>query len=285
MKKTLIAIFSALLIAVMSVSLVGCGKQELNMGKEGVKFKTQLDALTQLKEGTVNVAVIDSVMAGYYTTNGDYKNDLMIVSNLVLAEEKYGIAAKKGNDSLMYWVNQGLLAMYESGEYQGTAEIFGLQDTLYINASTTNSYTSEPTDSSWSAVRSRKKIVIGYTVFAPIAFESNGKLTGFDTELARNLVNYWNMAGNDITVEFQEIDWNSKESLLENGTIDLVWNGMTITPGRTAEMCISIPYLYNKQVAVIRKEDASKYTTVESMAEAVIGVEKGSAGADVVFKK
>ncbi|MBR2616815.1 MAG: transporter substrate-binding domain-containing protein [Clostridia bacterium] len=282
MKKMVLAILSVIMVTLLGVMTVGCGKEELNMGKECVKFKTQLDALTQLKEGTVNVAVIDSVMAGYYTSKGDYRNDLMVVSNLVLAEEKYGIAAKKGNNSLMHMVNQALIALSESGEYQNVASIFGLENSTLAIAS--DPYEGA-TDSSWSTVQSRKKIVIGYTVFAPISFTDNGNFTGFDTELARAVVNVWNEGGSDIEIEFQEINWDSKESLLENGTIDLVWNGMTITTARSEEMCISVPYLANKQVAVIRKTDASKYITVESMAKAVIGVEKGSAGQDVVIKK
>ena len=84
------------------------------------------------------------------------------------------------------------------------------------------------------------------------------------------------------------IDWNSKEALLENGTIDLVWNGMTITEERLAGMTISVPYLANKQVAIIAKADASKYSAadydefVELAADAIIIVEKGSAGEGIV---
>lgn len=114
------------------------------------------------------------------------------------------------------------------------------------------------------------------------------KLTGFDIELANEVVAYLN-AENDtnIKIEFQEIDWNSKEALLENGTIDLVWNGMTITTERAAEMCVSIPYLYNKQVAVIRKADESKYSGVSvgnllAFATATFGAEAGSAGESVI---
>ena len=89
----------------------------------------------------------------------------------------------------------------------------------------------------------------------------------------------------NIEVEFIIIDWNAKETLLENGTIDLIWNGMTITEDRSAQMCISVPYLYNKQVAVVMKEDASKYTTQESMADAIMTAENGSAGESVIVAK
>lgn len=114
------------------------------------------------------------------------------------------------------------------------------------------------------------------------------KLTGFDIELAREVVSYLNEQNDTkIKIEFQEIDWNSKESLLENGTIDLVWNGMTITADREAEMCISVPYLQNKQVAVVRASDADKYadfslTSIAKYISSTFGAEAGSAGEDVV---
>ena len=53
---------------------------------------------------------------------------------------------------------------------------------------------------------------------------------------------------------------------------------MTITEERQASMEISMPYLNNKQVAVIRKADKDKYTTLESMSGAIVGAEAGSAG-------
>lgn len=109
------------------------------------------------------------------------------------------------------------------------------------------------------------------------------KFTGFDIELARKVVAYLNKEEDvNLEIEFQEIDWDSKEALLANGTIDLVWNGMTITPARSAEMCISVPYLYNKQVAVVRVADKANYTTTASFATANVGAEAGSAGEGVI---
>lgn len=108
-------------------------------------------------------------------------------------------------------------------------------------------------------------------------------LTGFDIELARKVVAYLNEEENvNIKIDFTEIDWNSKETLLEEGTIDLVWNGMTITPARSQQMTISVPYLYNKQVAVVRANDQTTYTSIQSMANATVGAESGSAGESVI---
>ena len=92
----------------------------------------------------------------------------------------------------------------------------------------------------------------------------------------------------EVEVEFVIIEWGQKEAMLENGSIDLVWNGMTITEERQAQMCISVPYLANKQVAVIKKADAEKYAATDAAGfaakakDAVIIVETGSAGEELV---
>lgn len=67
---------SALLLT--TLMLTGCNKQE-GIGKEILKLDTQLDCLVQLKAGSIDVAIIDSVMAGYYTANGEFANDLSVV--------------------------------------------------------------------------------------------------------------------------------------------------------------------------------------------------------------
>ena len=288
MKKILTLIVTALLLVTACFGLTACGEtQQLKFGKELVKLDAQLDTLSSLQKEEIDVSVIDSVMAGYYTTQGAYKDDIMIIEDLVLAQEEYGIAAKKGNNALMSKINQALIAIQNDG-YAEVAEQFGLSLSKAISSASVDPYAGA-TDGSWDAIVNSGTLVIGYTVFAPIAYFEGQEFTGFDTELAKKVVAYINeQDGTNIQIDFQEIDWDSKESLLANGTIDLVWNGMTITPERSSEMCISIPYLYNNQVAVIRKADAAKYDTaaelVINLNQAVIGVESGSAGEGVVVK-
>ena len=185
-------------------------------------------------------------------------------------------------------INQALIAIQNEG-YSEVAEEFGLFLSKAITAQTTDPYAGA-TDNSWTNIVNDGTIVIGYTIFAPIAYYEGTEFTGFDTKLAKEVINYINTSdGTNIQIEFQEIDWDSKETLLANGTIDLVWNGMTITTSRAEEMCISVPYLYNNQVAVIRKADAAKYDTnaelVINLNQAIIGVESGSAGEGVVVKQ
>lgn len=293
MKKFSVVIAAILLVCM--VFSVACQKEDEgsknNFGKELLTYASQLDALNGLKKGDADIAVIDSVMAGYYMNDTDSFKDYQVLENVVLAEEKYGIAAKKGNDALMSKINEALIGLVDT-DYKTIAATYGLTTELLVKADTKNPLEAA-SDESWNKVVTAKKIVVGYTLFAPIAYNEgdgeNAVLKGFDIDLAKAVINYLNAKYEaEIAVEFMIIDWNSKEALLENGTIDLVWNGMTITPEREAGMSISVPYLANKQVAVIAKANSEKYKSanydefVKATKDAVIVVEKGSAGEGVV---
>ena len=277
MKKLLTAFTSFLLCITCAATITGCSNNEnkLAMGKECMTYDSQLDALKNLNEKTVDAAVIDSVMAGYYVNNGSFVGKLAI-KDFDLVTEQYGIAAKKGNDALVSKINDALIALAGT-DYAATAEKYGLASEKLITAQTANNK-ANATDDSWQKVADRKKVVIGYTLFAPIAYDDNG-LTGFDIDLAKAVFKYLDK---NIECEFQLIKWEQKEAALENGTIDLVWNGLTITDERLAQMSISLPYLRNKQVVVVRKDDENKYSDKKSLDSAIIGVEKGSAGESAV---
>ena len=123
------------------------------------------------------------------------------------------------------------------------------------------------------------ELVIGYTIFAPIAYEDGNELVGFDIDLAKAVC-----AKLGIEAKFQIINWNSKVFELNSGAIDVIWNGMTITDEIKEATSVTIAYLKNKQVAVIRVEDETKYTSLDSMKDATICVEAGSAGQLCVVK-
>ena len=130
---------------------------------------------------------------------------------------------------------------------------------------------------------SRDKKKAGEDVVAVNSFNfeiPDGKLIGFDIELAKAVAEEL-----DLDVEFKIINWNTKEAELESKTIDCIWNGMTITDERKAEMEVSIPYMNNKQVAVIRKADKDLYKNTDDMKNAIIGAEDGSAGMSCVVKE
>ena len=214
--------------------------------------------------------------------NGEPANKPMIVAGVDLIQEQYGIAAKKGNDALISKVNDALIAL-AGDEMNAIANTYGLTSEIAVTSETVNPKAGA-TDASWDNIVTKGKVIIGYTVFAPIAYEVVDEVPskGYDIELAKAVFNQINP---EIEVEFLEINWGEKEAMLEAGSIDLVWNGLTITEQRSAEMCISIPYLNNKQVAVIMSKNADKFTTIESMANAIAGAEDGSAGEEQIALK
>lgn len=276
MKKIFSLLLAVAMLAACVLSLASCG-QTLNFGKKFKPAKDQVTVLFELNAKTIDVGVMDSIMAGYYMSQDTtYAGSLMIVENLTLATEQYGIASRKGS-GLAKQINTALVALAKEGKVLELATKYGIASELCIDTTYEAAPLTDAEKADWEYIQGQGKIVVGYTDFAPISWEKDGELIGFDVELAKAVG-----AKLDLAVEFKLIDWNAKEGLLSAKTIDCIWNGMTITEEREAAMEISIPYLNNKQVAVIRKEDATKYTTTESMAEAIIGAEEGSAGESCV---
>lgn len=290
MKKLFALMLTSVLAIGVCMGTVGCNKSELTFGKEVVAVNAQMDILTNMSNGSADVGVMDSIMAGYYMNNSSYK-DTMKVLPFYLSEEEYGIGAKKGNDALIGKINEGIIALAKNGVLKTIGDGFGLTSENLVTETTANPQ-ANATDGSWNKIVSEKKLIIGYTVFAPIAYTDNGVFTGYDIELAKAVVNYLNETYNsEIEIEFLEIDWDQKENLLTNGTIDLVWNGMTITDERKANMSMSIAYLSNKQAIIIMKSDESKYELKDlesfkkSAKDVIVYVESGSAAEEVMKQK
>ena len=270
---------SVLLFVVAVAFLIGCGGQELNFGKKLVKVNGMVDILVELDSKTSDVGVMDSVMAGYYI-NEQYKGKLMIIPDLELANEEYGIAARKDGAYTAKVISNAIIELYKEGKVLEIAQKYGLEESLAIDPNTQIDLTDETGKADYDAIVKSGKLVVGYTIFAPIAYEQDGKLIGFDTELAEAV-------GDKLGLEvvFQVINWDTKVFELESKAIDVIWNGMTITDKIKAETSVTIPYLKNKQVAVIRVEDQAKYKSTQDMIEAIICVESGSAGQLCVEKE
>ncbi len=124
-------------------------------------------------------------------------------------------------------------------------------------------------------IQEKGKLIVGITDYAPMNYKEDGsnEWTGFDTEFAQKF-------GEEIgvTVEFVEIDWDSKQMELKSKSIDAVWNGMTITDEVKKSMDVSDAYVKNAQVVVMNKDKVGKYTTVESLKDLKFAAESGSAG-------
>ncbi len=276
MKKLVTLILALLMIAGCALTFASCSKYDMKFGKDFSPLDSQMDVLIQLNAKSIDVGVMDSVMAGYYMSqDSTYSDSLMIVENLTLATEQYGIAARKGS-GFTKMINQALIDLANDGTVDTIADKYGLKSEICIDKNATVAELTDAEKEDWDYIKGQGKFILGYTLFAPIAYKDNdGVLIGFDIELAKAVAQKLGLQ-----VEFKAINWATKEAELKSKTIDCIWNGMTITDERKAEMEVSIPYMNNKQVAVIRKADKELYKTTDDMKKALLGAEDGSAGMD-----
>lgn len=122
-------------------------------------------------------------------------------------------------------------------------------------------------------------IVIGLDDnFPPMGFrDEKNELVGFDIDLARE-------AGKRLGVEvsFKPIDWSAKESELNGKRVDVLWNGLTITEERKANILFTTPYLENHQIIIVT--DKSPIKAKAELAGRIVGVQEGSSAVDAVQK-
>ena len=131
-------------------------------------------------------------------------------------------------------------------------------------------------ESDLAYIQEKGTLIIGYTVYAPMNYtDDEGNFTGFDTELATAVCEKLG-----VTPEFQEINWETKVIELDAGTIDCIWNGMTLTEDIMENTACTEAYAKNAQVIVMNKD--AEYTGTADLVGASIAYEAGSAGQETI---
>lgn len=130
---------------------------------------------------------------------------------------------------------------------------------------------------SWDKIEDRGYMIVGLDdTFAPMGFrDSSGNLVGFDVDLAKEVG-----IRLGVEVRFQPIDWDAKVLELNSGTIDMIWNGLTITESRLEEMLFSIPYIANTQMIMVSSD--SSINLISDLSGKKLGVQISSAAEEAV---
>ena len=123
---------------------------------------------------------------------------------------------------------------------------------------------------------STMKLIVGFdAAYPPYGYVGDdGSYTGFDLELAQEV-------GRRVgwEVQLEPIDWDAKDTLMNSGAINCIWNGFTIE-GRENDYTFSEPYMLNAQVVVVKK--GSGISDLAGLAgKAVITQTEDAAQADV----
>ena len=127
-------------------------------------------------------------------------------------------------------------------------------------------------------VQGKGTLIVGITEFEPMDYQNtDGEWIGFDADMAKAFAESLG-----VKAEFQVIDWDNKVFELDGKTIDVVWNGMTLTDDVKAAMECSNPYFNNAQVVIVKADKAGDYQTVDSVKGLQFAVENGSAGMEAL---
>lgn len=119
-------------------------------------------------------------------------------------------------------------------------------------------------------------LIVGYdNSYPPYGFiGDDGEPTGFDLDMAAEVAerNGWG-------IELSAIDWDAKDALLNQGTINCIWNGFTME-GREDDYTFSEPYMLNEQVIVVKAD--SGIASFEDLAGKNVITQVDSAALDVL---
>ena len=213
----------------------------LEKGWEINSVESQAAALMEVEAGTSDAAVIDLLMAGAMIGEGTSYPNLKFTDSLT--SEQYGVGCRKGSD-LAAFINVVFNECWESGKLLEIAELYGVQETIIEMPA---AEFTENADSDVAYIKEKGVLIVGITDFAPMDYkDDNNEWIGFDADMARIVAEKLG-----VEIEFVEIDWNSKILELDAKSIDVVWNGMTLTEAVLEAMECSNPYCENAQVVVV----------------------------------
>ncbi|WP_028330013.1 amino acid ABC transporter substrate-binding protein [Brachyspira alvinipulli] len=139
------------------------------------------------------------------------------------------------------------------------------------NSKTNNEQTIAQTDNSLQKVKDAGKLVLGLDdTFAPMGFrDSNREIVGFDIDLAFEVARRIG-----VELETKPIEWSNSTSILTNGEVDVLWNGVNINEERKKYINFSKPYLNNKLV-IVKSMDDKTINSIDDLVGKNIGIQSG----------
>jgi polar amino acid transport system substrate-binding protein len=192
--------------------------------------------------------IIVAIMTLVLISGCNSKNAEYIVLDEVLADEQYAIGFRKADKALRDEVQKTLVEMKKDGTLAEITEKWFDEDISTVPDTFTPS---ESTDDSLDKVKEKGEFILGLdSSFPPMGFEDDkGEIIGYDIDLAKEVCKRMG-----VELKLQPIVWAQNVNELNDGNIDCIWNGMTITEERAEAMSLTEPYMKNRQVVVTLKD-------------------------------
>jgi len=125
----------------------------------------------------------------------------------------------------------------------------------------TGEKTSLPADSALAQIVMRGELIIGTEAeFKPFSFVEEGKIVGFDIDLAR-------MMAEELGVELriENLKWTALRPALETGKIDIILAGMTATLDRAKRVTFTDSYFQTGLCVLLHRETTEGVASVHDL--------------------
>ncbi len=260
---------SILLLALMTLMLVGCGAKSDEEAKivkgiddlPGARIGVQLgtvgdiyasdyeapeygstverynkiaDAMQALKQGKLDCVIVDEQPAIASTA----KEPSLIILDEPFALEEYAICIAKDNDELLNQVNEALAELIEEGTIEQITKNYIGDDTKG-----TCPYAS-PEGQTYD---NGTLVVATNAAFPPYEFYDGGEIVGIDMELIKAIGDKLGME-----VKIEDIEFDSIINAVDSHKADVGIAGMTMTEERAKSINFSDSYVTTKQVMVVK---------------------------------
>ncbi|MBR6046039.1 MAG: transporter substrate-binding domain-containing protein [Ruminococcus sp.] len=199
------------------------------------KYNKGADAIEALKNGKIDCVIIDNEPAKVFVSKND---DLKILDDPFTVED-YAMAFNLENVDLQTKVNAALAELKSNGTIEGIIKHWIGEDKDEV------SYTSpEGIDRSNGTLKMATN-----AEFPPYELKKEGKVVGIDPDIMQAVADKLGM-----TLEIEDIAFDSLIPEIEAKKADVVAAGMTVTEDRKKNVLFSDSYATGVQVIVVRKK-------------------------------
>jgi ABC-type amino acid transport substrate-binding protein len=137
--------------------------------------------------------------------------------------------------------------------------------------------------SSWAArIKAAGTLRLGSTQTSnlfSLLNEKDGKLRGFDAGISQLLARY--ILGDSAKVAFTQVTSSTREQILINDQVDVVFATYSITPARAEKISFAGPY-YTSQAGVLVKANNATIKAYTDLAGKKVATQAGSTGASIL---
>ncbi len=125
-------------------------------------------------------------------------------------------------------------------------------------------------------IKDKGKLVVGTSADYPpyewhLVKDGKDTITGFDIDIAQAIADEIG-----VTLEVKDVDFDALIPSLTTGKIDMIIAGMNPTEERAKSVDFTDIYYTQKDVIVIRSEDADKFTSEDTLKTASLATQKGT---------